>query len=73
MKKKLLLVRHAKAKSGDFEIKDFDRPLSQKGIDEALEMGQQLFQGNIFPDGIISSPALRAISTAKSISISLGF
>ena len=73
MKKKLLIIRHAKAESGDFKIEDFDRPLSQTGIDEAEEMGQKLLQKNIIPDGIISSPALRAISTAQLISNECGF
>ena len=73
MIKKLLIIRHAKAESGDFKIEDFDRPLSQTGIDEAEEMGQKLLQKNIIPDGIISSPALRAITTAQLISNECGF
>ena len=73
MKKKLLIIRHAKAENGDFKIEDFDRPLSQTGIDEAEEMGQKLLQKNIIPDGIVSSPALRAISTAQLISNECGF
>lgn len=65
MKKKLLLIRHAKAESGNFNTKDFDRSLSEKGKTEALEMAQKLGQKNFLPDSVISSPALRALETAK--------
>ena len=70
--KKLLIIRHAKAESGDFKIKDFDRPLSQSGVEDAKQMGQKLLQKSISLDGVISSPALRAITTAQVICNELG-
>ena len=70
--KKLLIIRHAKAESGDLKIKDFDRPLSQSGVEDAKQMGQKLLQKSISLDGVISSPALRAITTAQVICNELG-
>lgn len=65
MAKQLIIVRHAKADWGDFDLKDFDRPLSPKGHTDAPKMGNRLVAHNIKPNMIVSSPALRAFTTAK--------
>jgi phosphohistidine phosphatase len=72
MAKKLLIVRHAKSDWGEAGLKDFDRPLNARGKKNAPEMGQRLLRKGIKPDAIISSPALRAITTCKIISGELG-
>jgi len=63
--KKLLLVRHAKSDWNDIKLSDFDRPLNDRGQKAAPEMADRLLKKNIIPDHIVSSPAKRAITTAK--------
>ena len=36
--KTLILMRHAKTEVGSSELKDFDRQLIKKGLDDALKM-----------------------------------
>lgn len=63
--KTLLLVRHAKS-SWDYPgLTDFERPLNKRGHRDAPLMGNLLKEKNIIPDLIISSPATRAITTAR--------
>jgi phosphohistidine phosphatase len=71
---KLFLLRHAKSSWKDSALDDFDRPLKDKGVNEAL------FIGNVYrkiydkvPDAIISSPAIRAIETAKIFAKEIGY
>ena len=73
MPKKLLVIRHAKA--GQFIEKsgDFNRPLDKTGQAEALEMAKRLFNEQLIPQQILSSPALRAITTANYFANILGF
>lgn len=63
--KQLIIVRHAKSDWGDFNLKDFDRPLNHRGHKNAPEMAERLVSKGIKPYAIVSSPALRAITTAK--------
>ncbi|WP_202409486.1 SixA phosphatase family protein [Hufsiella arboris] len=64
--KQLLLVRHAKSDWDNPDLKDFDKPLNKRGSVNAPEMAERLFKKNIIPQQLVSSPALRAISTAQS-------
>jgi len=63
--KQLLLVRHATAAWNSAELEDFNRPLNQAGDAEAIKMAAQLVSRQITPELLVSSPALRAISTAR--------
>ena len=65
MPKKLILVRHAKAVKDVPGLKDFDRPLNDKGSQDAPRMGKQLFDRGIKPDAWISSPSERTKMTAE--------
>ena len=65
MAKRLLLIRHAKSDWADSSLRDFDRPLNKRGNSSAPEMAQRLVKQNIQPDLIVSSPALRALTTAQ--------
>ena len=65
MAKQLLIVRHAKSDWGNAGLKDFDRPLNKRGKANAPEMAERLVKAKIIPELIISSPALRALTTAK--------
>jgi phosphohistidine phosphatase len=63
--KQLLLVRHAKSSWSDFSIKDFDRPLNDRGKKDAPEMASRLVDKDITIDAFIASPAKRARKTAE--------
>lgn len=62
--KTLLLVRHAKSDWPE-DTEDFDRPLAESGILDAQRMAAHLHGTGIKVDRLISSPALRALSTCK--------
>lgn len=61
--KTLLLIRHAKSSWGDPQQNDFDRPLNERGLNDAPMMAKRLLKRKINPDVFISSPAKRAKKT----------
>ena len=71
--KTLYLIRHAKSSWKHPGLTDFERPLNSRGKKDAPFMGKVLKKRNIKPDVIISSPAKRAIKTAKLISKEIEF
>ncbi len=71
--KTLYIIRHAKSSWKDIALDDFDRPLSQRGRDDALLMANKLVELNIFPDLIISSPSKRTKCTINIIAPHLGY
>ncbi len=62
--KKLLLVRHAKSSWDDISQKDFERPLNDRGHRDAPRMAKRLLKGDVEIDALVSSPAVRALTTA---------
>lgn len=62
--KSLLLIRHAKS-SWIFDTDDFDRGLSHRGEADAPAMAKRIKNKNLLIDSFISSPARRAITTAR--------
>lgn len=64
MKRELWLLRHGKS-DRNLAVDDFDRPLKKRGKRDAQNVGDWLLQQHLMPDFIVSSPAKRAISTAK--------
>lgn len=54
-------------------LEDFYRPLSPRGLRNAFSMGDELRERGIFPDLIVSSPAVRAINTAIIIARKIDF
>jgi phosphohistidine phosphatase len=70
--KKLLVIRHAKSDLNN-NVSDFDRPLNNRGLKDAPNMGKFLKSKDIVPDLIISSGAKRALTTAKLIAKSISF
>jgi len=71
--KKLYIVRHAKSSWGNAHLSDFERPLNHRGENDAPDMGQRLAMKGVKPSLIISSPANRALTTAKVISAKIGY
>src|SRR5436190_24158555 len=63
--KTLLLLRHAKSSKDEPALGDFDRPLNDRGKDDAKLMGRFMRERSICPDLLISSPAKRARLTAE--------
>lgn len=70
--KRLLLVRHAKSSWNNPDQRDIDRPLNHRGERDAPEMGRRLAKAGLQADELISSPAVRAMMTARRIAESLG-
>jgi phosphohistidine phosphatase len=62
--KKLYLMRHAKSSWSFDELSDQERPLNDRGRDDAPRIGQALAKRHLNIDLIVSSPAVRALSTA---------
>src|SRR5687767_2042344 len=71
--KHLILVRHAQAAPESQGFKDFDRPLTPSGTEEARRAAQQLAAGYPPPDLIIASPARRALETARLFAETFGY
>ena len=71
--KKLYIIRHAKSSWKDTALDDFKRPLNKRGQIDAPFMAKKLKQKGIMPDIIISSPALRAKTTAELIAKELNY
>ncbi|HKE43100.1 MAG TPA: histidine phosphatase family protein [Steroidobacteraceae bacterium] len=63
--KRLTLVRHAKSDWKNSALKDFDRPLSRRGLREAPGMAELLARQKVHADLMITSPAVRALETAR--------
>ena len=70
--KTLLLLRHAKSSKEDPGLRDFDRPLNERGVMDARLVGDFIRQQKIQPDLIISSPAERARQTADLVLKAVG-
>ena len=62
--KKLILIRHAKT-THEIGYADFERPLKPSGIQDAAIMAERLREAGYLPDLLVSSPALRTITTAN--------
>lgn len=63
--KTLLLLRHAKSGWKENGVRDFDRPLNQRGLKAAPAMGKLLRKRKLQPDLVLSSPAERARQTTQ--------
>ncbi|HEY7772767.1 MAG TPA: histidine phosphatase family protein [Marinagarivorans sp.] len=63
-KKQLILLRHGKS-DWNMGCSDFDRPLKKRGKRGAQRIGAYLRDNAMVPDLVLSSPAVRAKSTAE--------
>jgi len=62
--KTLFVLRHAKSSWENPDWSDFERPLNSRGLDAARFIGSLIFERNLQPQLIVSSPAKRAKQTA---------
>lgn len=65
MAKQLVLVRHGKSDWAASGVADFDRPLNHRGNKNAPEMAERMSKRDLIPELLVSSPAKRALTTAK--------
>ncbi|HEU4717497.1 MAG TPA: histidine phosphatase family protein [Bacteroidia bacterium] len=70
--KTLWLIRHAKSSWNHGSITDIERPLSDRGYKDAGEMAERIKKHIVAPV-LVSSPAIRAFSTAIIFSRHLGY
>jgi phosphohistidine phosphatase len=63
--KQLFLIRHAKSSWDSATMKDFDRPLNERGKKDAPIMAKRLASKKIKLDALLSSTANRALITAQ--------
>ena len=66
-----VMVRHAKS-SWEFNLPDRERPLADRGVKDAILVGQELNKHNLHIDQVYSSPAKRAFDTALLMVSELG-
>jgi phosphohistidine phosphatase len=64
MQRELLILRHGKS-SWKTGVADFDRPLKDRGKRSAQRIGNWILQNDLLPDLVLSSPATRALETAR--------
>ncbi len=63
--KTLFLIRHAKSSWDNIGLDDFERPLNERGKNDAPKMAQRLVKKQVSIDAFVSSPAKRAKKTAE--------
>jgi len=61
--KRLILLRHAKAERSAPSGRDFDRPLSPRGLEDAARVGRVLAAAGLIPDVVLVSAAVRTAQT----------
>lgn len=71
--KTIYFIRHSKSSHDNPDLKDFDRPLAERGIREAPMMGQRLNKTGIVIDLVISSPSKRTRETVALFARELPF
>lgn len=70
--RRLILVRHAKSSWADPGRPDIDRPLNERGERNAPEMAARLRARGETPGLVVSSPARRALATARLMARAFG-
>jgi phosphohistidine phosphatase len=71
--KTLTLLRHAKSSWSDAGLADSERPLDRRGEKDAPRMGTRINDAGIRPSLIMSSPAVRAWTTAKIVARAISY
>ena len=71
--KTLTIVRHAKSSWSDSSLSDRERPLNKRGTRDAPVMGARIAAADIRPSLIVSSPATRAWTTARTVAKQIGY
>jgi phosphohistidine phosphatase len=67
-----ILVRHAHAEWPQYTGKDFDRPLTPQGLDDARRTAEAIREAGHVPGVLLTSPAKRTLQTTGFIATALG-
>ena len=70
--KTLFVMRHAKSSWTEPALKDFARPLAQRGIDDISNMAARFMDRGCALEAIVSSPAVRTATTAALFASAIG-
>ena len=70
--KTLLIMRHAKSSWKNSSLPDHDRPLNNRGEEDAPRVGEALKRLDLTPSLILSSTAERAVKTAELVAQASG-
>ncbi|MCB1672238.1 MAG: histidine phosphatase family protein [Pseudomonadales bacterium] len=71
--KTLYLLRHGKSSWEQQDLRDFERPLAERGLSDISTMGERFVANGNSVECIITSPAVRAKSTAILFAREVGF
>ncbi len=71
--KRLVIVRHAKSMHESYVATDIERHLASRGYDDIEQSANFLKGKKILPDLIVTSPAIRAYSTALIVANRFGY
>ena len=71
--KTLIAIRHAKSSWDNPELSDFNRPLNDRGEKDAPRMAKRFKEKEITMNAMVSSPAVRALTTCRVFANVLGF
>jgi len=71
--KTLFLLRHGKSSWDNTDLSDHDRPLNERGQKSAKKMAKRFLALAEAPALVVSSSALRALSTAKIFCAGIGY
>ena len=63
--KTLVLLRHGKSSWDNPALEDFDRPLNERGVGDSKLIGKYARKNGLQTDLVVTSPAVRAKSTAE--------
>lgn len=69
--KTFYLVRHAKSSWDNPDLKDEERPLNERGLKDAPFMAKLMKSKGVEPDLLVTSPAIRALTTAAYFKMAL--
>ena len=65
MKREVILLRHAHAEAGKAGQADAERPLSARGVEEAIAAGRWLREQSVLPARVLCSPSVRTRQTLE--------
>lgn len=71
--KTLYMLRHAKSSWDDPELKDFERPLAKRGLNDLPVMAERFKSRGGELDYLVCSPAVRTKTTAQMWAKEIGF
>lgn len=69
--KTFYLVRHAKSSWDNPDLRDEERPLNERGLKDAPFMAKLMKSKGVEPDLLVTSPAIRALTTAAYFKMAL--